>query len=357
MPEKDIQFYTVTKDAWGAMLKDIYSAQKSIDIEQYIFTHDVAGDQFIDALIQKARQGVSVRLAIDMVGSYNFYNSTLVSELRDMGIQIRFFNPIKPWRIRNFFTSSFFRDHRKIMIVDGLVGYLGGVGIEEKMELWRDTHMRIAGPLVLDIQESFDTVWKGLKKWRIIEFKRIPHFTKKYNLLTNAPTFRQRYIYRSIIDHIRNAKNFVYLLTPYFVPDQSFFRVLRLAARRGVDVKLIVPKASDVAIINYAQASYFKPALKAGIKIYLYEPTMMHAKAVIVDDWATAGTFNLDNLSFFFNYEANVSSIDPDFVNELKKHFEADLKYSQEIKYETWVHRPIFVRFLEYLTWPIHGIL
>jgi cardiolipin synthase len=357
MPEKNIQFYTGTKDAWEAMLTDIYAAQKSIDIEQYIFTHDIAGDRFIDALIQKVHQGVSVKLVLDMVGSYNMYISTLVSELRDMGIQIRFFNPISPWRITNFLTSSFFRNHRKIMVIDGAIAHLGGVGIDARMESWRDTHMRITSSLVSDIQENFNIVWKGIKKWNIIEFKRLPRFIDKYNFVTNAPTLRQRYIYRSVVDHIRDAKKNIYILTPYFVPDQRFFRVLRLAARRGVDVRLILPQVTDVALINFAQASYFTAALRAGVKIYLYQPSMMHAKVALIDDWATAGSFNFDNLSFFYNYEANISSIDPDFVKELTSHFFLDLEHSREIKLDEWIQRPLYAKFLEFFTWPLHRIL
>lgn len=353
----DIQFYTDTKEAWEAMLADLYSAQVSIDIEQYIFMHDAVGERFIDALIQKARQDVSIRLSLDAVGSFKFYTSTLVSELRDMGIQIRFFNPVSPWRTTTF-ISNFFRDHRKIMIIDGVIAHLGGVGIEEKMQSWRDTHMRIVGPLVIDIREIFETMWKGMKRWNIIEFKRMPHFIKKFNLLTNAPVFRQHYIYQSLLARIRNAKKYVYLTTPYFVPDLRFFRAVRLAAKRGVDVRIVVPHATDHTLIDRAQESYFATALTSGVKIYLYGPNMMHAKTAVIDDtWATTGTFNLDSLSFFYNYEANVSSTDSKFIETLKKHFYDDLRHSRELNYQEWNTRTLGKRILELMTWPIHGIL
>jgi len=351
------QFYTVTKDAWDIMLDDIRQAKKTIDIEQYIFTIDSIGVKFVELLREKAREGIQIRLICDMVGSFGFYRSVIPELLKSVGIQIKFFNPISPWRITHF-SSNFFRDHRKLMIIDETVGHIGGVGIQEHMAPWRDTHLRITGPLVDDLHNNFEVVWKAAgKKWKYIRFPKPERFIKNFNLVINSPGLGQRHIYHELISNIRNAKHFIYITTPYFIPDVILFRVLRLAAKRGVDVRLLMPQISDHIFVNHAREAYFTLALKAGIKILIYQPEMMHAKTAIIDTWATAGSFNLDSLSFVFNHEANISSTDKMFVDELKKHFSDDSLQTRAIVYEEWIRRPWRKKFLELLTWPFHGIM
>jgi cardiolipin synthase len=357
MSQSEFQFYTKTGDAWDAMLEDLRNAQVSIDIEQYIFATDSIGKHFVKILVDKAEKGLKIRLLCDMVGSYTFSRSPIPDELRRLGIEVRFYNPVKPWRIPNF-TSNFFRDHRKILVVDNKVGHIGGVGIQAHMRNWRDTHMRFTGPIVYDLKETFETAWANVSKRFRIKFPR-PHFSiKKFQLLTNSPSFRQRHIYQALVENIRDAKRYVFLTTPYFIPDPRLFRVLRLAAKRGVDVRLIVPEMADHIFIDHARESYFTMALKSGIKIYSYYPEMMHAKAAVIDDvWATAGSYNLDNLSALFNHEANISSDDPHFVGQVRQHFYNDLERSRRVHYEIWIRRPVIQKILELITWPFHNIM
>lgn len=339
------------------MLADLRAAKHSISLEQYIFTIDSIGHQFIEILRQKVKEGVNVRIICDAVGSFAFFNSLLPQFLREQGMDVRFFNPISPWRVTNF-TANFLRDHRKILIIDNEIAHVGGVGIQEDMALWRDTHMRLTGPIVENIKESFDTMWEGVKLGFYVRFKKTENFVRKFDLLTNSPSIRQRFIYQTLLSSVRNAKSYIYLTTPYFVPDVPLYRALQLAAKRGVDVRIVVPKIADHIFVNHARESYFTLALKAGIKIYVYDPVMMHAKTTIIDDaWAMAGSFNLDSLSFNFNHEANIASFEPVFINELKNHFFHDIKDSKEVKYEDWIRRPIRKKFLELLTWPFHGIM
>lgn len=357
MSQTEVQFYIKTEDAWDIMLKDIEKATRSIDIEQYIFTADFVGLQFIEALRRKVKEGVRVRLLCDMVGSFRFHSSFYPDFLRKEGIEIRFFNSIQPWRIANF-TSNFFRDHRKILIIDNTVAHLGGVGIQEYMRQWRDTHMRLTGPLVKSIKETFESMWEGVKMGFYIRYSKPSLEVPEYTLLINAPSFRQRYIHRALIAHIQKAQKYVYLMTPYFIPDVPLFRAVRAAAKRGIDVRLIVPIIADHMFINHARECYFTLALKAGIKIYTYTPYMMHGKSAIIDDeWATAGSFNLDSMSFYFNHEANIASTDPYFIAELKRHFLNDLSSCRQVVYEQWIKRPLRKKFLELITWPFHGIL
>lgn len=353
----NVDFYTKSSPAWDAMLQDISKAKHTIVIEQYIFFVDSIGRRFIELLKEKVKEGVRVRLLCDSVGSYTLYRSLLPGFLNELGLEIKFFNPISPWRITNF-TSNFFRDHRKILIVDDEVAHVGGVGIQEHMADWRDTHMRITGPLVAHIKQSFEDAWEGSNKKIYIKYKALPSYVKKYDILTNSPSLRQRHMYHALIGEIHNATTYIYLTTPYFIPDVPLYRALYLAAKRGVDVRILMPSIADHLFVNHARESYFTLALKAGIKLYVYTPVMMHAKTAVIDDeWATAGSFNLDSLSFFFNHEINVGSEDQKFIHELKNHFFEDVKVSKEIKLEEWKQRPLRKKFLELLTWPFHGIM
>jgi cardiolipin synthase len=352
-----IEFYTNTKQTWDALLEAIGQAKTSIDFEQYIFTVDEIGRKFIELFIEKAKQGVKVRLLLDMAGSVGMYRSLLLPELHKLGIEIRFFNPIKAWRLLNF-SANFFRDHRKITIIDKTIGFIGGVGIQSDMADWRDTHIKVEGPLVVDFADSFERVWTTVKRGTLAKTGTSRQFVKNFTLLTNSPRFHQRHIYQTLVSNIRNARSYVYLTTPYFIPDVPLFRALQVAARRGVDVRLIVPAIADHLFIDHARETYFTLALKAGIKIYRYQPVMMHAKTAAIDDeWATVGSFNLDSLSFLFNHEANVASTEEDFVLKIKEQFEEDLKSCEQIKYEEWVKRSFRKKFLEFLTWPVHGLL
>lgn len=357
MKEVATTFYTWTHEAWESMLKDVQAATKTIDFEQYIFAVDSIGKKFIEVFVAKAKAGVKVRLICDAVGSYSLYNSNIPDYLRSVGIEVKFFNPISPWRITNF-TSNFFRDHRKILIIDGEIGHIGGVGIQEHMRDWRDTHMRVTGAIVHDLLASFVIVWENISRGPAIRMRQIRHYIRKYNLITNSPGLRYNYIYQTLVANIRNAKKYIYLTTPYFIPDVRLFRVLRLAARRGIDVRIVVPNIADHYFVDHARESYFTLALKAGIKIYLYQPVMMHAKAAIIDDeWATAGSYNLDTLSAVFNHEANISSNEHFFIQDLKRHFLDDLRDSHHILYEKWIKRPLHKKFRELLTWPFHSLM
>lgn len=351
------QFYLDSKSTWKAMLTDIASARRTIDIERYIFVCDEIGRRFIDALITKAKEGVRVRILCDMVGSYSFYRSTIPEELQRVGIEVAFFNPINIWRLGNF-TSNFFRDHRKILTIDSAIGYMGGVGIQDMFADWRDTEVRIEGPLVAQMEQSFSRIWRAASQRRFLRFRRPDLFVKNFGVVTNSPHFGQRFLYRALIDAIRSAKHTLYLTTPYFIPDIRMLRVIRLAAKRGVDVRLLVPSYADHYMITSARQSYFTLLLNAGIKIYRYQGTMLHAKTVTIDgEWGTVGSFNLDNLSFLFNYEANIVSTDKNFVESLQAHFLQDIKQAEKVEYETWIKRPLVQKIQEALTWPFHDIL
>lgn len=354
----DLSFYTRPEDAWDVMYADCEKAARSIDMEQYIFNCDQVGQRFCELFSRKAKEGVRVRMLCDAVGSADLVNSKQALQLTKDGVDLRFFNPISPWRLDNY-SSWFLRDHRKILVIDGIVGHVGSVGINERMGGWRDTHARFQGSVVTAMSAVFLVLWEIALRKKHIRFPKVFNNLDGYEVSTNSPRIGQRYIYRSMIDAIRSATKYIYLTTPYFIPDLPFFRSLRLAARRGVDVKLLLPGRSDHKSLDIAANSYFGLAMKSGIRIYKYISTrVLHAKTVVIDDkWATMGSCNLDNLSLKYNYEANVTSIDSKYILELKKHFLEDLLVSEMVDREKWVKRSIISKGLEALSWPIHNFL
>jgi cardiolipin synthase len=357
MEETSWKFYLTASEAWEAMLEDCAKAQVCIDFEQYILSNDEIGKKFFEVFLAKVKAGVKVRLLCDSAGSHGFHNSGSAKALIKAGVMINFFNPISPWRLKNF-TSLFFRDHKKILIIDSKIGYTGGVGIEKVMANWRDTHIRIVGPIVHEMQYVFNRMWKIVEYGIFLKFRFPYSFPGAFRFFTVSPHFRQRFFYRRLINKIKSAKNFIYLTTPYFVPNQRFFISLTRAARRGVDIRLIVPKNSDHPFVDAASRSYFGLALKAGIKIYLYKDNVMHAKTAVIDDnWASVGSANLDNMSMLLNYEANLVSEDHKFIGELKDHFINDLMFASELSLEDWQGRSIFQKIYELITWPFHSLL
>ena len=350
------KFYTDADQFWSEMLFDIENTKRTVDIEQYIFSLDKVGLKFISLLKRKAEEGVRVRLLCDASGSAAFFNSGYADDLRRKGFEIIFYNPISLWRLHNF-TSWFFRDHRKITVVDSEIGYTGSLGIKSAMRHWRETSIRLQGPVVAEMEDAFEQMWKAAAaNKKIYSIKRFRHTDLEFRFLTNSAYLRNRFIRKSVIEAIRSARQYVYLSTPYFVPDLGFFRALRLAARRKVDVRLLVPASSDHKTIHVAAASYFGLAFKSGIKVYRYQKKFLHAKTAVIDDaWATVGSANFDNLSFRYSYEGNIISINKQFTRELKSHFLADLADSEELKPSVWAKRPFLEKVLEVLSWPMHN--
>lgn len=343
-------------EAWESMYRDIEQARISIDVEQFIFDANEQSRRFFTLFIAKAKSGVRVRMICDMVGSYDLYESSLVSELRDAGIELIFFNPISAWRLTNF-TSWFFRDHRKVLIIDGEIVHTGGVGFNEKSIDWRDTNIRITGPVVEPVRYSFEQMWNGSRTGKFLKSRR-PEVLAHFAWVTNAPYIRQRHYYRWLHRKIRKAQRRILLATPYFIPPVRLFRTLRRAARRGVDVRLLVPMASDSGFVDLACQSFFGMALAAGIKLYRFQGTVLHAKVTVIDDaWASIGSMNLDNVSIVHSYEANIVSDSPDFIKSLRDQFMIDLEHAQELTLVDWKKRSSLRKFFEMLTWPTHGFL
>lgn len=238
------------------------------------------------------------------------------------------------------YRSWFFRNHRRNLVVDGKVGFTGSICVSEKMQTWRDTNVRVTGPVVHDMQKSFERMWDRAGGKKLRKIKNPPRSDPEFAYITNNPLPRGRYLYRYVTDVVRQAQKHIYITTPYFVPTRRLARVLRLAAHRGVDVRIILPKETDHPLVDMCGKTFFNALLSSGVKIFLYEGEILHAKTMIVDGkWATMGTMNMDSISLLYNFEANIASTSSDFAEELTSHFFEDLKQTKEVTLAEWRSR------------------
>lgn len=356
------RLFTKVATAWEAMLRDCERAQSSIYFEQYIFVPDAVGQKFLQVFKEKASQGVKVYLLFDTVGSWTLYKSkNVVRELEQAGVLVRWYNKVVPLLFHRA-ASYVFRNHRKVMVIDGAIGYTGGVCVRADMGVWRDTYGRLVGPVVGAMQESFLQLWEK-NKLSIPHLLDKPHPTRSlrmggYEFVPNSPSPGKRFLYHAMLDAIRYAQKRVWVTVPYFIPDLGLFRSLRLAARRGLDIRILLPGISDLRLLDTASKSYFGSALKSGIKIYAYNPSVLHAKVVICDEaWATFGSMNWDSMSFRYNLEGNIVVSNKKTITELAVQFLQDLSVSTETTLGLWNKRSRATRYMEALLWPFHGLL
>lgn len=335
------------------------NARVSIDIEQFILEKDDIGSEFLEILIQKRKAGIKIRILCDMVGSYDLFSSSIPDSLKSIDVDIRFWNIVKPWRVRSF-LSWFFRDHRKMLIVDKKIGFIGGVGISGDFKIWRDTHVKVSGPVTLEMAQSFEEMWNATHHIRseVNQISPNKNYTSDFSLATNSPLLRKRFFYHDLVSMIRNAKSSIYITTPYFIPDRRIRRALRSAAKRGVETIILIPKRSNHIWADRAGRSYFEKLLQNKVRIFRYGGEMLHAKTVVIDEvWASVGSFNIDSLSIRFNYEANLVSTNKIFAQEITGFFREDLVLSEELTLLDWKARPWRYKIMEILSLPIRRFL
>ena len=350
-----VQFYTDTAQIWDGMLADMEAATESIELEQYSMWDDASGRRFLDLLERKRKEGVQVRVVCDGYGSWPLFRSENVKKLIKQGLLIKSYNPLTP----NKLSSFTYHLHRKILVIDGRVGWLGGIGIKLKFFGFKDSMVRFEDmDIVSDLEKSFDLLWTDLEHGEYFGNHDIQKRSEDPKLLVNYPGYGSKEIYEEMRAKISEAKKSIYLTTSYFFPDRNFFQMILAKAKSGVDVKIILRGKDDEFLPVRFSTSYFHKALAAGIGIYRYETAIIHAKTAVVDDaWATVGSSNLDKLSFYYNMEANVSSSDPEFVANIKQQFLDNVTHCRRINLEDWTRRPWAERALEILVWPLHKYL
>jgi cardiolipin synthase len=327
------------------MLADCSRAEKSIALEQFIFTTDDFGKRLIDVCAERAEKGVKVRFLWDAAGSFSFFGSNIAEDLRKRGIRLVFWKTLIPgyFKVPDF-RSWFLRNHRRTLVIDETIGYTGSICVKDSMRNWRDTNARFEGPVVPSMQNAFDRMWARALKQKQLPLKDLPR-DPEFRYETNYPAPGKRRIYRSLVEAIRGSSAYIYMTTPYFVPTRRLSRVIKLAAHRGVDVRLIIPERSDhYPALDLGAQSFFSTLLQSGVRIFLYPnkggASLIHGKAVIVDgEWATLGSLNLDNVSLLYNFEANIISTDTRFAEELSAHFVRDMNLSKEVDPDAWRRR------------------
>lgn len=336
--------YTSNEEAWAAMLADCAKAERSIVLEQFIFVNDDFGKKLLEVCTERATKGVSVRFLWDAAGSFTFFGSNIVEDLRKKNVELRFWKTLIPgyFKVPNV-RSWFLRNHRRTLVIDGEVGYTGSICVKDSLRGWRDTNARFEGPVVASMQDAFDRMWVRSRKQKSRSAHYLPR-DPEFRYETNYPAPGKRRLYRALVDAIRGAQKYVYLTTPYFVPTHRLARAIRLAARRGVDVRLIIPERTDhYPALDLGARSFFTAMLEAGVRIFLYqnkEGETLHGKTAVVDgEWATLGSLNLDNVSLLYNFEANIISTNTRFAEELAAHFEHDMRSSKEVSGEAWRDR------------------
>lgn len=352
------KFFLYAHEMWSDLFDACSKATTSILFEHFILVDDTYGRPLIDLLKQKSREGVKIRVLLDAVGSSHFFQAHLEKEFSDVGIEFIFFNTLIPWTKR-YQATVFFRDHRKLIVIDSKVAFTGGVCFEAYMRDWRDTSVRIEGPIITDMEKAFEIMWRRAQlKTHKREKRAEVSFEKPYGFITNSPFPRKRYMYYELLKRLKQAKREVKLTTPYFVPNHRLLRALRFAARRGVAVSLLVPEKSDHPFVDLAASTYFETLLKAGVKIFLTKQPFNHTKAGMIDDeWGTIGSLNLDYVSLRYNFEANIVTVDRAFVSELRTHFLMDESKAKIVELQEWQKRSWHVRVREYLIWPFRFLL
>ena len=328
--DNEVDIFTDGYAFFPELLAEIAKAKDHIHLDTYIFEDDPLGRLVADALIAKAKEGVEVRVIYDDVGCWKVKNS-FFERMREAGIDVHAFMPV---RFPMFTRKVNYRNHRKICIIDGLVGFIGGMNIAMRYvkgtakQPWRDTHLRIRGASVYGLQRAFLIDWYFVDRTLITKQKYYPPYDANISnncvaqVVTSSPISEWPDIMQGYVRILLEAKRYVYIETPYFLPTEPVLFAMRTAALAGVDVRLMIPFHSDAKITEWATRSYFVETIKAGVKIYLYKAAFNHSKLLISDDsLSTCGSTNVDFRSFENNFESNIFFYHQGIALRLKKVF------------------------------------
>ena len=352
---------------YQAMAAAIESAQDTINMETYIFQDDEVGQRFAAALIAKQQQGVQVNLIRDSVGTMST-PSAFFKSLEDAGVNVLEYNPVNPLATVKAGWDLNQRDHRKLLIIDGRIAFLGGINISSVYSggsfrqhtkvrpdgqlPWRDTDIRLMGPVVGELQKLFMATWDKQKGKPLAERNYYPPANVEGSAVVraigSAPDEDYSLIYATLISALRSAQTEIWITNAYFVPDPQLLDALKEAVGRGVDVKLVVPSSTDSWLVFHAGRSHYRKLLKAGVKLYERRGALLHVKTAVIDGvWSTVGSTNLDWRSFLHNQEVNVVVLGEEFGDRMRAVFRDDMAKSDAITLAKWKRRSIGVRIKE----------
>ncbi len=340
-----------------AMLGEIEKARQTITFETYIYWEGAIGERFAEKLSERSRAGVKVHVLLDWVGSQRI-KSELLDQMKAAGVEIERFHPLSWYHVARFNN----RTHRKLLVVDGRVGFTGGVGIADQWDgnaqdadHWRDTHFRLEGPVVAQMQATFLDNWMKVRGEILHGDAYFPPLTSKgahpAQMFSSSPSGGSESMHLMYLLAITSARQSIELSSAYFVPDEMTIRSLIEAAQRGVRIRVIVPgNHTDAETVRRASRATWGPMLQAGVRIFEYQPTLFHVKMMVVDGLvASFGSTNFDERSFFLNDEANLNVYAADFSARQLADFEGDLAKTREITYAQWLDRPLVEKAWEHL--------
>lgn len=363
MANNAVQLLINGEEKFPALLLALKMATSHIHIEYYIYENDITGNSIADVLIEKARQGVQVRFLYDDFGSHSL-NKKFINKLKDAGVDTAPFYKVRWYAFANRIN---YRNHRKIVIIDGKKAFVGGINISDRYRndgkiknnlFWRDTHLLVEGRAVFYLQYLFLCDWNFCHQQKI-EFGRdfFPIYQKKetikgelIQIVASGPDSEIPVILYSLMEAIASAESKILITTPYFIPGENLLDVLIIAAKSGVEVLLLIPGISDSGIVNSAARSYYTLLLQQGVRIFEYQKGFVHAKTILIDNsFAMIGSANMDYRSFDLNFEVNAIVYSQEIAAQLHQAFYEDLKDSIEINAEQWLSRPKYKHMWEKL--------
>ncbi|MFZ0370278.1 MAG: cardiolipin synthase [Halobacillus sp.] len=351
----EVEVFTDGQKKFHALIQDIESAQDHIHLLYYIVRDDKLGTRLADVLIRKAQENVEVKLLYDDMGS-RLLKRKFVKRLRDAGVEVESFFPSFIPKVN---LKINYRNHRKLAIIDGKIGYIGGfnigdeyLGFNKRFGYWRDTHLRVEGNAVSNMQTRFILDWNQASRKDIVYedryFQAEPKGSTGVQIVSSGPDSEWEQIKHGYIKMILSAKEYVYIQTPYFIPDDSLLDALRIAVLSGVDVRIMIPNKPDHPFVYWATFSNIGDMLNAGARIYIYQKGFLHAKTIVVDgNIASVGTANIDVRSFRLNFEANAFVYHPNIAKALSDRFHEDLIESTELTSKLYQSRTKWIRFKE----------
>ncbi|WP_226582505.1 cardiolipin synthase [Halobacillus litoralis] len=361
----EVEVFTDGQKKFHALLEDIENARDHIHLLYYIIRDDNLGNRLADVLIKKANEGVKVKLLYDDMGS-RLIKRSFKRKLEDAGIQVESFFPSLIPKVN---LKINYRNHRKLAIIDGKIGYIGGfnigdeyLGFNKKFGYWRDTHLRVAGEAVNNMQTRFILDWNHASSGDIVYEERYyqaePTGDVGMQIVSSGPDSEWEQIKHGYLKMILSAKEYVYIQTPYFIPDDSLLDALRVAVLSGVDVRIMIPNKPDHPFVYWATFSNIGDMLKAGATIYVYQKGFLHAKTIVVDGKiASVGTANIDVRSFRLNFEVNAFLYHPDVAQLLADRFHEDIVDSTELTFKLYQSRSKWIRFKEAISRLLSPIL
>lgn len=337
-----------------AVMEALRNAEHHIHMEYYIFAVDSIGNAVVDILVERLKAGVEVRFIYDDLGCDHM--GPITKRLKEHGAEVHAFAPV----LVDFYLNANYRDHRKIIVVDGKIGFTGGINMDERYinnghneVYWRDTHLQLEGDVVNQLQLQFMMSYRYCSKetfpFAFPYFRRADFTANCFtDIVASGPDSQWPMAMQSILMAINVARRRIRISNPYFIPNEQLLSALQMAALAGKDVELLLPKRGDSFFVQHAAQSFIKPMLDAGVKIYFYEKGFIHAKTMIIDDnLAIVGTVNLDNRSFYLNFEIAIIMYDRSIVKDLLDAFEKDIEDATLITRRSWKNRSLFEKFVD----------